>query len=575
MEIAFGILGSVIQLAIIVGIVVFIVRLVGKRDKATSEGAGVVIRRFFQYTVMLGMLVLGALGLAGVVDAAAGAAAQVTQDTTAVARSIAFVVVGLPVYVGLAIYTARRLSEDPREQQSLGWAFYLTIALVGSLIAAMSLLTAFLGELLDERAIDRTLLINAVIWVGIWAGHWQVGQRKGVAQRMRFHLLLGSAAGLVAAASGAGATLAALLQQVYDALFEITVVEAGIEEIVQPLIVLAVGAPVWWWYWFRHARASGRTPWWLAYVILLGVLGGVVAVITGAGIMLFGVLEWMLGDPSATSAAVHFDFFPGALATAAVGSASWAYHRIILGARAPEERTEVDRLYDYLLSGAGLLVAAGGLATLVTVALDALGEREIARSASGDAVAAAITLLVIGVPLWWRHWSTIHRHRATDPEGELRSVTRRIYLFLLFGATAIVAVVNLIVLLFIVFEDILDGTLGATTLSSGAVPIALLLTAGALAWYHFAVFRWDRAAAPERERPALREVILVSADGEQLAEAIHARTGATVRPLRVVAAPTPAGSADDVLEALRTEKHRRVVVVGDGDGGFDVMPLAD
>ncbi len=67
----------------------------------------------------------------------------------------------------------------------------------------------------------------------------------------------------------------------------------------------------------------------------------------------------------------------------------------------------------------------------------------------------------------------------------------------------------------------------------------------------------------------------MSADGEQLAEVIHARTGATVRPLRVVAGPTAAGTADDVLEALRTETHRRVVVVGDGDGGFEVIPLAD
>ena len=573
MEIMFAILGSVIQLAIIVGIVVLIVRRVTGRERATSENTGLLIRRFFQYTVMLSMLVLGGIGLAGLIDAAAAAAAQVAQDSTAVARSIAFVVVALPVYVGLAIYTARRFRDDPREQQSLGWAFYLTIALFGSLIAAMSLLTAFLIELLDEREIDRTLLINAVIWMAVWAGHWWVAQRKSIAQRMQIHLLLGSAAGLVAVLSGAGAGLAAVLQQIYDGLFVVSVIDAGIEAIARPLIILVVGFPVWWWYWLRHTRHSGRTPEWLTYMLLLGILGGVAAVVTGAGIMLFGVLQWTLGDPSSTSAAAHFGFLPGALGAVSVGGASWAYHRIVLGDRTQRERTEVDRVYDHLLSGAGLLIAAGGLATLAAVAIDAVGARRIASSASGNAIAAAITLLVIGVPVWWRYWSTIRRHRETNPQEELRSVTRRTYLFLLFGATGIAAVINLIIIVFIVFKDILDRTFGSTTISSAAVPIALLVTAGALAWYHFTVFREDRTAAPDEERPALREVILVCTDGEQLAEAINAHTGATVRLLRAVAGPTAAGTVDDVLEALRTEKHQRVVIVADRDDRYDLIPI--
>ncbi len=571
MEILFGILGAVVPLAIVVGIIVLVVRRVSRRERATSEGAGLLIRRFFQYAVMLGMLVLAGIGLAGVIDAVAAAAAQVTQESAAVARSIAFVVVGLPVYIGLAIHTVRRLRDDPREQQSFGWAFYLTIALFGSLVAAMSLIIAFLGELLDEREIDRMLLINAVIWTPVWAGHWWVAQRKGVAKRMEIHLLLGSAAGLGVVVSGAGAGLAAALQQIYDRLFVVSVTDADIEAIVRPLIILAVGVPVWWWYWFRHARHSGRTPSWLAYVLLLGILGGVVTVVSGAGVMVFGVLQWILGDPSSTSAAAHFGFLPGAMAAVAIGGASWAYHRVVLGDRAQRERTEVDRIYDYLLSGAGLLVAAGGLVTLLTVALDALGAREIASA--GDAIAAAITLLVIGVLLWWCYWSTIRRHQESDPQGELRSVTRRIYLFLLFGATGIAAVVNLVILVYFVFKDVLDRTFGSTTISSSAVPIALLLTAGALAWYHFAVFCGDRTAAPDEERPVLREVILVCTDSEQLAQAINARTGAEVRLLRVVAGPTAAGTLDDLLGVLLTEIHQRVVVVATDDNGYRVMPI--
>ena len=73
------------------------------------------------------------------VDAAWSAAAQAAQDTAAVARSIAFVVVALPVFGGLALFTKRHLDSDPAEARSLGWAAYLTVALIGPLLAVMPL----------------------------------------------------------------------------------------------------------------------------------------------------------------------------------------------------------------------------------------------------------------------------------------------------------------------------------------------------------------------------------------------------------------------------------------------------
>lgn len=574
-----GILGSIlatlIQLAIIVGIVVFLVRRMSGQGRMGREDVGLFIRRLFVYSIMLGVLAIVGIGIAGLIDAAAATAARVTRDSAAVARSIAFVVVGVPIYAGLALYTARRLREDPQERRSFGWAFYLTLALVGSLITAMSLLTAFVGDLLDQRAIDRTLLINSVVWVAIWIGHWWIARREGFAPRLQIHLLLGSAAGLVAVTSGAGLGLAAALQEIYDRIFTVSVVDAGIEAIVRPLIVFGVGALVWWWYWLRHARRTERTMWWVAYVLLLGILGGVVSVLSGAGVALFGILQWFLGDPSSASSAVHFALLPGAAGAIAVGGAVWVYHSMVLGDAARRQRIELDRVYDYLLSGAGLLVAAGGLATLVAVLLDAIDGRAVTSQESSDAVAVAITLLVIGVPLWWRYWSAIRRYRETDPQSELHSVTRRSYLFLLFGATGVVAVVNLIVLVFITVEDVLDGTFGLNTITTGAVPVALLVTASALAWYHIAVFREDRAAAPDEERPTLQEIILVSADGERVAHSLHDEIGATVQLLGAVEGATVAGSVPDLLETLRGEEHRRIVIFADPEGGYDVIPLED
>jgi hypothetical protein len=573
MEIVLGIVSSLVPLLIVGGIIFVVAKAISNRNKATEESAGVAIRRFFQYAVMLAMLVLASFGVAGLIDAAASAGSRITTDAAGTALSIAFVVVGLPVFVGLALYTARKLRTDRREQHSVGWAVYLTIVLFGSLVTVMSLTGALLAELLDERSLDRTIGIYAVIWALVWAGHWLVAQRKGDPQHLHAHLLLGSAAGLIATFSGITAGATVVLSQVYDRLFQVSIVDAGVEPLAGPLIVLVIGIPVWWWYWFRHGSYLNRGPLWLAYVLLLGVLGGAVAVVTGAGVMVFGVLQWFLGDPGTTSAALHFDFFPAAIGSMAAGAASWLYHGTVLGERADRKRTKVDRVYDYLLSGAGLVVAASGIVTLITISLKAVAGRGLTSFQSGNATVTALTLLIVGIPLWWRYWSTIQSYRKADPDAELQSVTRRIYIFLLFGVAGIVAVVNLIIIVFIVFNDILEGNFGSVTLDGASVAVALLLTAGAVAGYHFAIFREDRAATHDVAVPTLARAIVVGSGADPIVDSIRSDIGATVTVMDVVSGSVTAANTDEALDTLRATQHQSVVVIPNGDGGYEILPM--
>ena len=189
-EILFGVFGMLIQLGVMVGIVVLIVKLVSGRGKTSTENVSVLIRRFFVYTIMLVMLVLVGIGVGGLVEAAIPTSGEITDTSAAAARSIAFVIVGLPVYLGLAFYTARRLRTDPNEQRSTGWAFYLTVALIGSLLATMALVGGTLSELVDGEGLDRTLAINAVIWGGVWAAHWWVAQRYEPRAHGEIHILM-------------------------------------------------------------------------------------------------------------------------------------------------------------------------------------------------------------------------------------------------------------------------------------------------------------------------------------------------------------------------------------------------
>ncbi|MEN8040911.1 MAG: DUF5671 domain-containing protein [Actinomycetota bacterium] len=543
-----GILSTIIQLGVIVGIVVLIVKLVsgkGKdKQKTTSESAGTMARRLFVYSIMITMLILVGIGIAGLIDAALPRSGQIV-DSSAAALPIAFVVVGLPVYLGLARYTLKRFATDPTEQTSAGWAFYLTVALIGSLLTTMALAGDTLSSVVEGDGVDRTTVIHLIIWGGIWVGHWIASQRWKSERSTSLHLLLGSAAGLIWAFSGAIATLTAVFSTVYDELFLDTLTGATIDDLLRPAMILVVGLPVWWWYWTRHARTVDRTPLWHAYVLLLGVLGGAVSVIIGAGIVLFSVLVWFLGNDGG-SASGHFSMLPGALAAIAAGGVVWMYHGRILGGRTERERTEVDRVYDYLLAAAGLLVAAGGLTTLLVTILKSIYGGPGITDSGGEILATAITLLVVGAPLWWNYWRTIQRYRTDDAPSELGSATRRIYIVGLFGIAAITAVITLIIIVFVFFEDLLESSFGKNTIDSSSAAIALLLTAAAVAWYHFTVFREDRAEELPEPEPVVEE----------------AEPGVDI---------VPEGALEAAIHALNAGGKGQVLVTSTDDG-FRVEP---
>ncbi len=576
METFVPILLMLIQLAVLGGIVAGIVVLVSRRDRRGSHGGGVTVRRFFLYALMLGTLVVTGVGIGGLLAAAVSATSRVTGDATSVALSLALTLVGAPVFMGLTWVTLRRLDGDPDEQRSLGWSFYLTVALVGSLITVVVLAISVLTTLVEDARLDGARVAHLVVWAAVWAGHWLVARRwppgSGIGTGTPAHVLAGSAVGLAVTFSGSLGLVSGSLGVIYDTVWLDTILGGGAADLVRSMIVVVVGVPVWWWYWFRHARRADHTPLWVAYVLLLGVLGGVVTVVSGAGIAVHAVVQWVIGDPSTASAAAHFASLPGALAALIVGGVTWLYHANVLGDRAGRTRTEVDRIYDYLLSGAGLVVAAAGTATLVAAGLDGLVGGELTGS-SGNVTAVALTLLAVGVPLWWRRWSVVLGYRRDDPDAELRSTTRRIYIFSVFGIAAVVAVIDLIIVLFSIFDDLLGDGLGSATVLSISVPLGLLVTTGAIAWYHQAVFKEDRADEPEPERKVLREVVVVAAGEDPLIGVVGDTTDAPVRVLFSTAPPVTVGSLAEVAEKLAAAGFERVVIVARPEGGYDLIPI--
>ena len=184
------------------------------------------------------------------------------------------------------------------------------------------------------------------------------------------------------------------------------------------LVTLAVGAPVWFVYWVRTAARDERTPLWLAYVLLVGVAGGLVTAIVAASTLLYQVLVWLVGDPGPRPPRSTSTTRPLRQRRRSSGSCVWWYHRTVLRAGAGEARTEVRRVYEYLMAGTGLLAASAGLVIVLAALVEAAtgsafvgGERR-QHTARGSHAAG-------------RRWPGVVAVLAADPDGEPGRARRR------------------------------------------------------------------------------------------------------------------------------------------------------
>jgi hypothetical protein len=555
------------------GIIAVIVLLVRKRRQPGAESAGTGVRRFFQYGLLILALVIASSGVGLLLSAVIAPGAIAARESELLATALAFVIVGVPVYLLLLRGTRRKIDSDPAERASLGWAVYVNVVLIGSLLVMIGSGAATLLWLfgVDEYGAYRVafLIVAAVVWFA----HWRFARPELPASRNQAQLLVGSAAGLVTSAVAGAAALGIALGALYDEAFSTVLISDWWRGLRSALAFLVVGIVTWLWYWLRHYEHAERTPLWHGYVLLLSVLGGLITAVSALGTVLFSVLVWFFGSPEPGSAAAHFEVLPVAVAALSVGAVMWWYHRSVLRSAPSTGRQEVDRLYQYLLSGLGLVTAAIGIMLLITAFFQALGSSPIAETGSSevDTLLGAITALVIGGPIWWSTWSSIQRHSAADPETELASPTRRIYLFLLFGVGALISIGALITVIATIFEDIFAGEFGMETISDSGVAVSLLITVGVIAGYHWSVYRKDREALPEAEPEGpVRDVVVLAPNGLDAA-AIAEATGTHVRIVqRLDEVPV---DFDAVITAITATEGERVIVVTTDSGEVLAIPV--
>jgi hypothetical protein len=524
------------------------------------------VRRFFQYLLLLGLLVVASLGVVGLLGPVLETSAVVAAPSET-ARSITFAAIGVPLLVGLAWWTRKRLAEDPAEARSFGWTAYLFLATVVSLVTAMVALVGVLGWVVGVQAYSGRTLASLLVWGALWGFHWWVGPRVTPPENLVLQDFAGSLVGLAVAASGLVGLLTASIDT-FTGIADDVVVTASGDPLRRGAVLLLTGALVWGVYWLAGlSRRHG--PLHLVYVLLAGVGAGLVATLVSLSVAGWTALVWLVGDPRTSSAAEHFSGTSSAVATAAVGLVVWWYHQAVLAQQRTTERTEVERVYDHLMSGLGLGAAAVGLTMVVVALVEALAGRSdlLVGSTVVNTLLAAMTLLVVGTPVWLLHWRRAQR-AASASTAEVTSPVRRAYLVILVGLGGVIAVVALLTGVYLVLDDLLRGQAGAATLRETGFAIGMLVTAGAVSAYHGQVFRADRDRLPHRDRHRrTRWVLLAGPADATLGRAVAARTGTAVQIVhRTDLDGQRPWDVEDVVRAVESAGQSDVLVLDEADG---------
>jgi hypothetical protein len=547
------------------------------RDDA-PEGRTWWLRRLLQYGFLLVALFSAASGLNRVLGAAVPAGRRIAgPGSSDLALGLSLALVAVPIWLLLWRVVGRRLRDDVEERSSTAWSLTIATAATVALIIADVNLVRVASWALGAADFDGWALSGAVVWGGVWVLHAWFARRPDVAPAgplSDLSGLAGSAVGVVGLALGAHGVVLWGSQQVYLAIAGPALIEgATTTALRRSLAITVVAVAIWWWHWLRWSARATVTPFWHGYVLLVGVLGGLLTAVGGAAVVVHALLQWWIGDPEATRAAVHFAGLPRALAAVVVGGWVWRYHRAVLDERG-RRRSEPQRAYEHLVAAVGLVATASGASAALVAAIVALAPAPLVSDdpTGRNTLVTAVTLLIVGAPLWWRFWRRLQAGVVAGEPDELASPSRRAYLFVVFGIAALTAAISGVVLLFVLLRDLLEGTLAVTVLHELRVAVALVIIAGGLSAYHWMVLRDDRRALPHRDERPDRHVLLVSADGDQLADGVAARTGAKVQVLRRVDVAASAVDPDAVSEAILASPHPRLLVTVEGDGTIHAIP---
>jgi hypothetical protein len=475
------------------------------------------IRRLYFYAVALISLEVVVWGLIGLLRSIFSS--RLVNTAQVLAQALALVLVGVPIFLFHWSWTQRISAKEDEERTASLRAIFFYAVLIGTLVPVVQNLLAFVNRIalgLSNVPASRALVggfqtwqdnliaifINGIVafyfWTILSAAWKSLPETENFADVRRLYRYLWLLYGLLMVVYGA--------QQILRFIFYAPVPtyllgEVGREMFINGLSLLLVGTPLWVYTW-RICQDALSDPVEKESNLRLGVLyllslGGVITVLSAGGTLLDVVLRWAFGE-----AMQGYEFLQqigGPISLGVPLAGIWAYYGGWLDRQIQLDEDETrragkKRLYYYILSALGLGAAFIGVALVFSFVIDLLTSNALWGESLRPRLAAAVSTLVVGLPLWLMTWRPIQAEVLVEGEsGERarRSTIRRVYLYLALFAGVIGGMASAVGLVYQLVNALLSSNPPADFLSSTLDAAQLLVLFAVLLVYHLSCMRRD------------------------------------------------------------------------------------
>ncbi len=468
------------------------------------------------------LLLQGAYGLA--TDLTGSLGGLLSGDTPD-ATWIAMVIVALPVWLAHEFLLRRASTGHPDEVASALRKLYVHAALfLAALYIFFGALEIVQGVLGDVSSLDHIggVAAASALWYYLWRREnleGQPGGRAETVQRWRIYGL--SILFLATAVTGAFWIIAALAYvasgvALADSDLLITG-ETGLDAVRTTASWALAGTIAWAIQWRAIAERDEESVLRQVYLYGFAFIGGASLALWGAAAAIYFVIAKLVGADDTTTTVAYIRQFILPAVALLIGLALLAYHWSIIRRDAtrkvltvipaqagtqPSSLTESPHLsvtFKYIMSAVGLIALVPGVMVLIMTILFLLTEGDLLSPGNDDAeaLAVALTMIIVGAPLWFTFWwRVVH----ADPN----SLIRRIYLYVALIALGGTTLITLITLLAAVLTEILGQ--GSGFLDDALIPgLSIVLPAAAFFAYHVLILREDSQRTPSVIPSAVEE----------------------------------------------------------------------
>jgi len=476
------------------------------------------IRRLYFYLVSFISLIVVVWGVIGLTRTIFGGK-LIGNGANQLASALSLTAVGIPIFL-LHWWLVQRTLDDDEEHFARLRAIFLYAVLLATFIPMVQnilailnrswlrifnlpLRLAFIGE--GQTWVDNliAMIINGVIAAYIFTilrRNWDALHQKppsvgtSLQSTRNLYRYIWVIYGLAMVVGGTQQLLQTILN-----ISGVNIQNLG-ASLANGLTFLIIGIPLWTFSWRivqRSIHPEISNPPIIRLIVLFVIsLISIGGVLIPGGIFLSVILRALLGETMKFSLFLTDINVP--LSTALPFSGVFFYYSQVLTKDLdtipdPDYKAMLKRLYNYILSFAGLVTTFLGTNALLTFIIDTLVGTNNWAVHLRPRLSTSLAVIIIGIPLWVRHWRrTIVEasHEGEIGDHARRSLIRKIYLYLALFVGVLGIMISAGSLIFQILSNLL-GSPPDNFQRTSLMLFEILILFSVLLTYHWSALRSD------------------------------------------------------------------------------------